>query len=100
MSRARIEQGLFEQGLFEQGWLRAGFGQSKGAWFEQVIGVVEQGMALSGARFGQGLGRMGVAKQEVVFEQDEFEKGGGRAGLSGLTMLGTIIPPTNAHLIP
>ena len=24
---------------------------------------------------------MGVAKQEVVFEQDEFEKGGGRAGL-------------------
>ena len=57
-------------------------------------------MALSGARFGQGLGRMGVAKQEVVFEQDEFEKGGGRAGLSGLTMLGTIIPPTNAHLVP
>ena len=41
---------------------------------------------------------MGVAKQEAVFEQDEFEKGGGRAGLSGLTMLGTIIPPTNAHL--
>ena len=43
---------------------------------------------------------MGVAKQEVVFEQDEFENGGGRAGLSGLTMLGTIIPSTNAHLIP
>ena len=44
---------------------------------------------------------MGMAKQEVVFEQDEFEQGGGRAGLSGLTMLGTItVPPTNAHLIP
>ena len=46
-----------EQGLFEQGGLRAGLGRAGGgAWFEQVIGVVEQGMALSGARFGQGLG--------------------------------------------
>ena len=55
MRRAR-----FEQGLFEQGWLRAGFGQSRGAWFEQVIGVAEQGMALSGARFGQGMALSGA----------------------------------------
>ena len=75
MSRAR-----FEQGLFEQGWLRARFGQSRGAWFEQVIGVVEQGMALSGARFGQGLGGVeqnGRGQAGSGFEQDEFEKGGG-----------------------
>ena len=59
MSRARFELGLFEQGLFEQGWLRAGFGQSRGAWFEQVIGVVEQGMALSGARAWAGVEQNG-----------------------------------------
>ena len=37
---------------FEQG-LGQGLGRAGEAWFERVI---EQGMALSGARFGQGLG--------------------------------------------
>ena len=56
--------------LSRAGFSRAGFGQSRGAWFEQVIGVVEQGMVLRGARFGQGLGGNGRGQAGSGFEQD------------------------------
>ena len=43
---------------------------------------------------------MGVAKREVVLSRTSLRRAGVEQGLVGLTMLGTIIPPTNAHLIP
>ena len=43
---------------------------------------------------------MGVAKQEVVLSRTSLRRAGVYQGLAGLTMLRTIIPPTNAHLIP
>ena len=47
--------------------------------------MVEQGMALSGARFwaglGWGLSRMGVAKQEVVLSRTSLRRAGVEQGL-------------------
>ena len=65
---------------FEQGLLRAGFGQSREAWFEQVIGVVEQGIGFERGEVWAGLGRNGHGQAGSGFEQGKFEKGRGCRG--------------------